>query len=226
MCLHFANPASDIPHDPSASNIRRDLQKGSHVVILSLNDAPNSVKYLHFSILLSDMPHISNVSDDDADSFDADNLRRDFANGPHVVIFGLPLTVSSTIALQCDRPLLLIPHIPDAYNIRRDLQNGSHVVIFALLFAFSCVILVHWDKLVSLICWSFDKYDTAYNIRRDFANGSHVVIFGLQLHMSCIMLLHDCNPSSHIPELLHADSLRRDFANGFTCRYIFVAIYP
>jgi len=92
--------------------------------MVGFHDASSSVIKLHFFNPLS-----SNDSH-------TRNIRSDFANGLHVVIFGLSDACKLVMDMHRRKPLSLILHAFSAHNFRNESQNGAHVDIFGLLFAF------------------------------------------------------------------------------------------
>jgi len=73
----------------------------------------------------------------------ADNIRRDFAKGAHVVMARLLSAFRDVIFVHNESPASDMPHDLCADSVVSESANGAHVVIAALLFAFRYVMCVH-----------------------------------------------------------------------------------
>jgi len=148
----------------------------------------------------------------------ANNIRRDFANGSHVVIFLLRHASNCIMCQQSFNPVSDIPHLCCADNIRRDFANGAHVVIFGLRFAQSCSIFAHNKSPASDIPHVtpgvVNSRHDADNILSDVANGAHVVICRLPSAFRFCMRLHICNPLSDMPHGGYISDMSRE-----TCKH-------
>jgi len=102
---------------------------------------------------------------------DAYNVRRDVANGAHVVILLLLVASRWVMWWHCDIPLSPMPQYPAATSVRIVFANGAHVVILRLFVASRYSMRVHDANPRSEILHS-----DAINVRRVLLCGAHVVI--------------------------------------------------